>query len=111
MKRTLGVAFALILLLSAVSCGTREYVPDGTYSCIAGDTGEQYIFDGKNVRVILYIMGNTAVDYSGTYRLEGDRITLNFPKDTDDIYNGTYYYEIAEDGSSIVIDDDTLTKE
>lgn len=115
MKRVLYFLFAFILVssmaVSLFSCGARERVPDGTYSCIAGDTGEQYIFEGKSVRVLLYAMGNVWADYSGTYRLSGDEITFDFPEDTDGIYSRTYIYEISEDGSSITIGADVFVKE
>ncbi len=115
MKRIIGFILAFILISSAsvslFSCKEGERVPDGTYSCLAGDTGEQYIFEGKHVRVTLYAMGNVFADFSGTYRLSGDKITFDFPEDTDDIYNGTYFYEISEDGSFITIDTAVFVKE
>ncbi|MBR2907533.1 MAG: hypothetical protein IKC26_05750 [Clostridia bacterium] len=115
MKRILCLLLLIILVssvaVSFLSCGTGERVPSGTYSCIAGDTGEQYIFDGRRVRVLLYIMGETAIDFSGSYRLSGDEITFDFPDDTDGIYSGTRSYAISEDGSRVTIDKDVFTKE
>lgn len=112
---TFGLMLLMLLSVSAsvVACADEEKntVPEGTYSCIAADTGEKYIFKGRTVRVMLYIMGKTAIDYSGTYRLKDGEITFDFPKDVDDIYNGTFRYELSEDGTSIVIGETVFTKE
>lgn len=97
------------LLISLASCAAGG-VPDGTYSCVAADTGEVYIFEGSKVRVTLYLLGNATEDYTGSYSVEGDSITFRFPQDKDGIYSGTFSYSIADDGESITIDGQPFVK-
>ena len=106
--RTVCAVMILLCVLPLLTgCGMRL---DGTYSCMAADTGEAYTFDGNRVTVVLYVMGKTLVEYSGTYRIRENKITFTFPEDKEDIYNGTFAFSISSDGSSIEIGETTFVK-
>ena len=112
MKRFFSLTIFIVLIVVSLtvlySCTQSERVPDGTYSGIAGDCGEKYIFDGKRVRMVSYLLGNVAFDYSGTYTLSGDEITFRFPEDEDGLYSRTLKFALSEDGKSITIDGDVF---
>ena len=109
---TVRIACTVLLLLTVLQvltgCGMRL---DGTYSCMAADTGEAYTFDGNRVTVVLYVMGKTFVEYSGTYRIRENEITFAFPEDKEEIYNGTFAFSASADGSSIEIGETTFVKD
>ena len=110
--RTLCAGLALLfILLICVSCDRNGGIPDGTYSCIEADTGEMYIFSGKKVQVKLYIMGNVTEDHSGTYRVKDGKITMSFPSDRYDIYNGTFDYALSEDGKTLTISGEEFARQ
>lgn len=99
-----------ILLFSFTACKTREKL-SGTYSCIAAETGEEYIFSGiSNVRIRLYVMGEVVLDLRGTYQISGDFITFSLRNDSDGAYNGIHSFEKI-DGNSIRIDEGIYTKD
>ena len=103
------IALFLCLSLPLFSCSDNgARVPDGTYSGVVADCGEEYVFSGRRVRLISYIFGEIAVDFSGTYTLSGDEIAFRFSEDKDGIYSRTLRYSIAEDGRSITIDGDVF---
>ena len=111
-KTIKGVALLLVavtLFLLAASCGKEKGPLDGIYACVAADTGEVYTFSGNKVNIKLYIMGSVAVDYDGKYEIRDGMITFDFPKDTDNIYNGKQTVEILEDGAKLRIGDVTCT--
>ena len=108
--KALAALFLLLLLLPLVSACAGDGPLDGTYSCVAADTGEVYTFKGNKVNIRLYIMGAKAVDYDGTYKIKDGMIIFDFPKDTDNIYTGRQSVEILDDGEKLRIGDVTFEK-
>lgn len=112
MKRFFILTMLIVLIVVSLtflySCAQGERVPDGIYSGIAGDCGEEYTFNGRRVRIVSYLLGNVAFDYSGTYTISGDEITFRFPDDEDGLYSRTLKFALSEDGKSITIDGDVF---
>ena len=109
--RILAGLLALVFLMSVLTACGNGGVPDGIYSCIKSDTGEMYTFQGRKVRVTLFIMGNITENHEGKYKLKDGYITMEFPTDDYNTYSGTYSFSVAEDGSSITIAGDVFTRE
>lgn len=108
-KNILRVTALAIILVMAVamlaSCGTKL---SGTYKC--DDTSVLDVtltFDGDNVTAKGKI-SIVSAEVSGTYKIDGDKITFNFG---DDKFNLGGEHSFAKDGKTITIDKVNYTKQ
>ena len=88
--RVLAVAMALLMVMVVLaSCGTKL---SGTYK----GTLTTLTFDGDKVTAS-DLTGIVKIE--GTYKIDGDKITLTFDSDNDKVeaYDGTFDFEEGED--------------
>ncbi len=95
--RVLAVAMALLMVMVVLaSCGTKL---SGTYK----GTLTSLTFDGDKVKA-----SAGPISIEGTYKIDGDKITLTFGNDTLKL-GGEHTFE--KDGDTIKIDGIKYTKE
>ncbi len=98
--RIVAVVMALLLVtLALASCSGLS----GTYAAEAVDgTGVYYTFAGKNVTIVTKALGIKTGEYKGTYKIDGDEITITIDG-KDDSYSGTFDFEKTDKGIKIGI--------
>ncbi len=78
MKKMLCGVLVVVMLLSLAACGNKL---SGTYS-VKNALGEvSYTFDGDKVVVKTFALGVKVLEVEGTYKIDGDEITLTYGSD------------------------------
>ena len=95
MKRILCIALVAVMLVSLVACGGKL---SGTYKTedILGSY-VSYTFKGSKVIVETYVLGTKALKVTGSYKIDGNEITLTYDsKDAEgekNVVSGTQTFE------------------
>lgn len=94
MKKILCGVLVVVLLLSLAACGSKL---SGTYKTkeIAG-TYTSYTFKGSKLTVEVFVLGQKTLTAEGTYKIDGDEITITYKgdsKDNKDVLSGTQSFE------------------
>lgn len=84
----------LMVGMMFVACGKTI---SGTYSAEGYGTGMSYEFSGKKVTISVKVVGAEAAAIEGTYKIEGDKITLTFDGDEGKEHSGTFDFEEGDD--------------
>lgn len=95
MKKFLCVALVVVMMLSLVACGNKL---SGTYKSEGLlESYVSYTFKGSKVTVDTYVVGSKVLTVTGTYKIDGDEITLTYDsKDAEgnkDVVSGTQTFE------------------
>ena len=105
--RTIPYRWICLVLLFALcmpvlgSCGGGL---SGRYESVVAGTGVAYDFKGSKVTVEVYAVGEIVTTIRGTYRIEGNKITITPDRNSGsgaDQYTGTFDYK--QDGDTITI--------
>ena len=106
MKKKLPALFLSVLLLLASSgCGAKPAVSDSLVGTWKDDYGlTEYRFeDSGKMKIQALSLGS----FRGTYRLNGDRITLHYRVLTKDV-NDTYRLKVS--GNNMYLDKNKFTR-
>lgn len=105
--RILSLTLAVLMLaataLTLASCGSKL---SGTYKTEGLLTYQTYTFDGDKVTIKTYggISGTKLLEFEGTYKIDGDEITITYAEDEDTgdaLAAGTYEFKKTDDGIKI----------
>lgn len=101
MKKLMCGVLIVVMMLSLVACGSKL---SGTYETekVLGSY-ISYTFSGSKVSVTTYVVGVKALEFEGTYKIDGNEITITYAEDQDtgDAISGTQTFEKTEDGIKI----------
>lgn len=101
MKKLMCGVLIVVMMLSLVACGTKlsgTYETDGILGSYVS-----YKFSGGKLTVTTYVLGNVVATVEGTYKIDGDQITITYNTDNDDNegISGTQSFEKTDDGIKI----------
>ena len=103
MKRKIALVLALCFVVSLLaSCGSSL---SGTYTAESFGSKLTYTFSGNDVKLSVSVFGMQAVTVNGTYKIDGNSITLTFGGEEAEAkqYSGTFDFAKGEDGKTITI--------
>lgn len=102
MKKLLCGVLIVVMMLSLVACGNKL---SGTYKTdsVLGSY-MSYTFDGDKVTFEVVAAGISTVKIDGTYKIDGEKITLTWGDETSDkALSGELDFEKTDDGIKIGI--------